>query len=140
MEAVRRAVPGQTIRLAPGRYYEQVRLDKNVRIVGPREAVLVWDKGPTILCKGPVSPRVEGITVRNSEKHDTPSADFSAVSITDGSRAIFESCNISSLCGNGVDVKGANTEPVLRWNVVHYCGLYGVRCVRAAGIIEVIIT
>eukprot|EP00741_Cyanophora_paradoxa_P001054 tig00000455_g1015.t1 len=91
--AVARAVPEQTIRLAPGRYKEKVVLEKDVHIIGPAdsgaEAVIECEEGAAIHCKGPAAPSVRGVTIRGLSKKEP------AVWITDGSRAVVESCSIS---------------------------------------------
>eukprot|EP00741_Cyanophora_paradoxa_P024532 tig00000269_g23686.t1 len=117
------------------RYPGHVLLDKSVRVVGPREAVLVCYTGPAIHCRGPASPRVEGVTIRGL------SPDNSAVLITDGSRAVFENCDVSSGHVHGFDVEDASTEPVLRRNYVHGCKKYGFFFFdNAKGIVEVLYT
>eukprot|EP00741_Cyanophora_paradoxa_P007862 tig00001222_g7606.t1 len=132
MAAVERALPGQTIRLAPGVYNEQVVLDKEVHIIGPRGAVLDSQRSPTLRLTGPAAPSVRGITIRcrglgplriRCEGHDDVTIDcFSkyAVWIEGGSRALVEGCDISS--GDGVAVCGQGTAPTLRGNAVHDCG------------------
>eukprot|EP00741_Cyanophora_paradoxa_P010031 tig00000157_g9717.t1 len=118
--AVARAAPGQTIRVQPGRYKEQLVLDKAVHVVGPREAVLEWDQSPTLHCKGPVAPSVKGITIRNTgPKNGT-------LWITGGSQAVVEGCDVSSAGMNGIEVKDDGTAPTLRGNAVHDCGGAGI--------------
>eukprot|EP00741_Cyanophora_paradoxa_P007856 tig00001222_g7600.t1 len=121
MAAVRRALPGQTIRLAPGVYREQVVLDKEVHIVGPREAILEWNNGcgVALLCTRPAAPSVQGITIRNTGSSSV------AVQFSDGSRAVVEDCNVSS-AGVGIEVRGEGTAPTLRDNAVHGCGFGGI--------------
>eukprot|EP00741_Cyanophora_paradoxa_P009995 tig00000157_g9681.t1 len=120
MDAVRSAKTGQTILLAPGRYYEQMTLDKDVRIVGPREAVLEWDQGVTLHCSSPAAPSVKGITIRCS------APTHCAVWITDGSRAAVEGCDVSSAGLNGIEVCDAGTASTLHGNAVHDCGAAGI--------------
>eukprot|EP00741_Cyanophora_paradoxa_P018852 tig00021098_g18198.t1 len=126
---VARAAPGQTIRLEPNWFKEQVVLDKEVHIVGPREAILEWDEGFTLhcACKGPAAPSVKGVTVRNS----APQAP--AVWITEGSRAVVERCNVSSAGLAGIEVHDEGTAPTLRENGVHDCGGGGIYFQSAAG-------
>eukprot|EP00741_Cyanophora_paradoxa_P025766 tig00000391_g24863.t1 len=118
--AVRRAAVGQTIRLAPGVYRQQLVLDKEVHVVGPREAVFKWDQGPTLHCKGPAAPSVKGITIRNTARGET------AVWITDGSRVFVEGCDVSSAGLSGIFVSEEGTAPTMRGNVVHDCGGIGI--------------
>eukprot|EP00741_Cyanophora_paradoxa_P007858 tig00001222_g7602.t1 len=113
MDAVRRAAAGQTIHLAPGVYREHVVLDKEVHIVGSREAVLTWTKDITLLCMGPAAPSVRGVSIRSDL--------FSAVVIENGSRAVVEDCDVSSSEGVGIGVCGERTAPTLRGNAVHTC-------------------
>eukprot|EP00741_Cyanophora_paradoxa_P009927 tig00000157_g9616.t1 len=123
MDAVRSAKPGQTVVLAPGRYKEQLVLDKDVRVVGPREAVLEWDQGPaTLVCEDPAAPSVKGITIRNTAPKS------GAVLIRRGSRAVVEGCDVSNAREgiSGVDVCDAGTAPILRGNIVHDCGVMGL--------------
>eukprot|EP00741_Cyanophora_paradoxa_P009993 tig00000157_g9679.t1 len=120
MDAVRFAKPGQTILLSPGRYYEQVVLDKDVSIVGPREAVLEWDQGVTLLCEDPAAPSVKGITIRNAATKN------SAVWIAGGSRAVVEGCNVFGAGLSGIEVRDEGTAPTLRGNTVHDCGQAGI--------------
>eukprot|EP00741_Cyanophora_paradoxa_P009989 tig00000157_g9675.t1 len=120
MDAVRAAKPGQTIFLAPGRYNEQVTLDKDVHIVGPREAVLKWDQGSTLKCTGPAAPTVKGITIRCTAPKSC------AVWITGGSRAVVEGCDVSSAGLNGIEARDEGTTPTLRGNTVHDCGQAGI--------------
>eukprot|EP00741_Cyanophora_paradoxa_P013232 tig00000178_g12781.t1 len=133
MDAVRRAAPGQTIRLDAGIYKEQVVLDKEVHIVGSRQAVLLWDnqldrdvdeRSFTVLCKGPFAPSIKGITIANTIQ-DTRT-NMRALWIKDGSRAVIENCDISKTGGRGIEISGEGTAPILRANHVHNCGLSGV--------------
>eukprot|EP00741_Cyanophora_paradoxa_P010010 tig00000157_g9696.t1 len=121
-EAVARAAPGQTVRLAPGQYKEKLVLNKDVHIVGPpdAEAVLEWDKGPTLHCTGPAAPSVKGITIRCS------APEWPAIWITGGSRAAVENCDVSSTCLSGIEVRDEGTAPTLRGNTVHDCGQAGI--------------
>eukprot|EP00741_Cyanophora_paradoxa_P001048 tig00000455_g1009.t1 len=128
MAALYCATAGQTIRLAPGRYCEAVLIDKDVHIVGSREAILEWDQGVTLHCKGPAAPSVRGITIRDS-KHfssDDPRTSPPAVLISGGSQAVIKDCDLSSTCCSGVSVTGEGTAPTLCENVVHDCGRMGI--------------
>eukprot|EP00741_Cyanophora_paradoxa_P010026 tig00000157_g9712.t1 len=118
--AVVRAAPGQTVRVQPGRYKEQLVLDKDVHIHGSREAVLEWDQDVTLHCKGPAAPSVKGITICNTAPEEP------AVWITGGSRAIVEGCDVSSSGSSGFQVKDKGTAPTLRGNAVHDCGGAGI--------------
>eukprot|EP00741_Cyanophora_paradoxa_P009921 tig00000157_g9610.t1 len=109
--------------LRPDRYKEQLVLDTDVRVVGPREAVLEWDGGPaTLVCKGLAAPTVKGITIRNTGPKNA------AVLINGGSRAVVEGCDVSNAREgiSGVDVCDAGTAPILRGNIVHDCGVMGL--------------
>eukprot|EP00741_Cyanophora_paradoxa_P009882 tig00001694_g9572.t1 len=114
--AVRRAAPGQTIRLAPGLYREKVVLSRDVHLVGSREAVLELGEAPALTCAGTAAPSVRGISIRNTGHWKN----FTAVEIYGGSRALVEGCDVSS-AGVGIQVKGEETAPTLRGNTVHSC-------------------
>eukprot|EP00741_Cyanophora_paradoxa_P009990 tig00000157_g9676.t1 len=120
MHAVRSAKPGQIILLGAGRFDEQVTLDKDVHIVGPREAVLECSKGTTLRCKGPAAPSVKGIAIRCTAPNSC------AVWISGGSRAVVEGCDVSSSGLNGIEVRDEGTAPTLRDNWVHDCGQAGI--------------
>eukprot|EP00741_Cyanophora_paradoxa_P009939 tig00000157_g9628.t1 len=126
--AVARAGPWQTIRLAPGRYKEEVVLGQDVHIVGPREAVLEWDGRFTLLCNTPTAPSVKGITIRNTSLL----SESRAVMIRGGSQADVEGCDVSCAKGDGILVRGEETAPKLRGNAVHDCGGAGIVFYRSA--------
>eukprot|EP00741_Cyanophora_paradoxa_P017413 tig00020965_g16822.t1 len=132
--AVVRAAPGQTIRLYPGWYKEELVLEKDVNIVGPREAVLECNQGVALHCAGPAAPSVKGITIRGAGLRDFPETitGIPAVQITDGSRVLLEGCDVSSSRYSGILVNGAETAPTLRGNVLHGCGRCGVAFQRSA--------
>eukprot|EP00741_Cyanophora_paradoxa_P018908 tig00021105_g18254.t1 len=128
--AVARATPGQTIRLFPGRYKEAILLEKEVHIVGSREAILEYNQGETLRFKGPAAPSVRGITIRGSDSTIVPDGEptgaIPAVRITEGSRAVLEGCDVSCTLYSGIIVSGEGTSATLRGNAVHDCGERGI--------------
>eukprot|EP00741_Cyanophora_paradoxa_P014820 tig00020825_g14296.t1 len=130
MDAVRKASPGDTVRLAPGRYVEDVLLDKDIRLIGPRTAVLESDQGDALTLRRRAAPVVKGITIRGTNGY--------ALHISGGSRAVVEDCDIAVTSQRScVRVEGHYTAPVLRGNEVHDCPGYGVFFFGpASGVVE----
>eukprot|EP00741_Cyanophora_paradoxa_P007444 tig00001128_g7199.t1 len=135
MDAVRWADAGQKIHLAAGVYKERVVLEKEVHIVGPREAILESDGfEPTlhIMIKGPrpAAPTLRGITIRSRQSSAVKIEPAAAVGTRRGEvpvevtgSIIIEGCDIkggASKQSHGIYV--LNASPVLRENLVHDSG------------------
>eukprot|EP00741_Cyanophora_paradoxa_P020592 tig00021275_g19876.t1 len=116
----------QIILLAPGRYYEDVVVSRNVHIVGPRTAVLCGGTDPepapaTLTLEAPVAS-VHGITIRRD------AASGHCVIFRGGSRARLQHCLIEGRGRGrketpiGVALLGRGTEPAIWRNVVRGTG------------------
>eukprot|EP00741_Cyanophora_paradoxa_P014486 tig00020801_g13970.t1 len=126
--AVERASPGQTVFVAPGRYYESVVLDKEVHLQGMRGTILESRGGqPALVCRGPASPTVRGFTIVGRSKRDC------AVLLTEGTRALLERCSVTSAGPAGVEASGEGTAPTVRGNCVHDCTQSGIWVHGGAG-------
>eukprot|EP00741_Cyanophora_paradoxa_P015957 tig00000042_g15404.t1 len=127
-EALRSARDARRVRVAPGRYKENVVLDRDYRVVAARGAVLEGtDSGPALSCVGPAAPSVRGLAVRSR------SGTHPAVLVADGSAAVLEACDVKAAGVAGIEARGRGTRPTLRRCVVHHCRGAGVRVHEGAG-------
>lgn len=130
-DAIVKEPPGTRIRLHPGRYHEDVLINKPVEIVGvgPREEIIILsDQGNALIIDVNMA-QVRGISIR---QRGTP---FYAVSIKQG-RAEIDDCDVSSTGLTAVGISGT-ADPTLRRNRIHHSGEAGIVIYdRARGTIE----
>ncbi len=111
-EAVRRLPPGGRVLVRPGRYREQMVLDKPLEVVGvgPREAVVVEaERGPSLVVTAERG-RVRGLSFRGGRP--------AAVEVRGGG-VIFEECVVSGGVLAAVWVRGPGAAPALLRCRVH---------------------
>eukprot|EP00741_Cyanophora_paradoxa_P017908 tig00021036_g17297.t1 len=130
-EAVQAAAPGQVVIVQPGRYCEQLVLDRDVYVVGTRDAVLEWTEDVTVDCIASARPTLRGITIRGASTNDP------AVFIGRGSRAVIEDCCITTAAMSCIEVRDQDTAPTIRSNIIRDSPCNGVFVHSgAAGTIE----
>eukprot|EP00741_Cyanophora_paradoxa_P017909 tig00021036_g17298.t1 len=130
-EAVQAAAPGQVVIVQPGRYCEQLVLDRDVYVVGTRDAVLEWTEDVTVDCIASARPTLRGVTIRGASTNDP------AVFIGRGSRAVIEDCCITTAAMSCIEVRDQDTAPTIRSNIIRDSPCNGVFVHSgAAGTIE----
>ena len=137
--AIARAKPFDTILVMPGEYHEQLRLEKQVELigVGPTSAAVIigWD-GPAIEAEGKVESRVANLTICQKARVGG-GAMTGAVLVKGGAVLIVEECDISSEVGHCVVVQGAGSCGYVLHNAVRDAKGVGVLvCDHGKGVIE----
>ena len=137
--AIARAKPFDTILVMPGEYHEQLRLEKQVELigVGPTSAAVIigWD-GPAIEAEGKVESRVANLTICQKARVGG-GAMTGAVLVKHGAVLIVEECDISSEVGHCVVVQGVDTCGYVLHNAVRDAKGVGVLvCDHGKGVIE----
>lgn len=130
-DAIGKEPPGTRIRLHPGRYREDVRVNKPVEIVGagPREEIVIEsDQGDALIIAVNMA-QIRGISIRQR------GGEFYAMWIMQG-RAEIDDCDISSAGLSAVGIAGT-ADPTLRRNRIHHSNQSGIAIYeRARGTIE----
>src|SRR5207244_3535904 len=119
-------LPGNTIRVRPGRYAESLVLDRKVAIVGegPRDAVIIESASADCVVMKAEEAVLRGLTLRCVA--GARGAKYYAVDVPQG-RLLLEDCDISSDALSCVAVHGAAASAVVRKCCIHdgkECGIW----------------
>jgi WD40 repeat protein len=130
--AVKNGRAGDRIVVKPGRYVEDIVIDKEVEIVGdgPVEEIIIESSHSACIHMRAKSARIRGITLRGVAK---PAAgEGFAVEITYG-KLILENCQITSPAGSCIAVHGADSQPEVRHCQISQARRAGLRIWDKAG-------
>lgn len=133
-EALEQAADGARIVVRPGRYAENIVIDRQVTLVGdgPREAIVI---GPSTGCPVWISAsgaQVRGVTIVGASDADEEWPSTSAVVCT-ASDVMLIDCEIRDARLSGVLVHGAGAGLVLEASQIRHCGEAGVFAAEGAG-------
>mmetsp|Transcript_10022 Transcript_10022/g.16754 ORF Transcript_10022/g.16754 Transcript_10022/m.16754 type:complete len:484 (-) Transcript_10022:486-1937(-) len=125
--------------LRPGRYYERLRLDKPVELVGSHPvhpSVIIGIDGPTIEVSSRIVGRISNLRIEQHERAGG-GAMSGAVLIKAGSTMVVEECDISSETGHCVVIQGLDSCGYVLHNVITNGKGVGVLvCDHGKGVIE----
>lgn len=123
--ALQRINEGGTIQIKPGYYSlsQNLHINRNVKIIGGSpdiftDVILCWEEQGSIIIKAP-NAHIAGISFRVSQKDQCLS--FLAGKTT------LEHCEIVSMEGSGMIIRGGNTTPTFKNCKIYNCGKEGIR-------------
>jgi parallel beta-helix repeat protein len=135
-EAIKASLPGNTIRVRPGRYGESLVLDRKVEIVGegPRNAVVIESADADCVVMRAAEATLRGLTLRCTA--GARGAKYHAVDVPQG-RLLLEDCDVSSDALSCVAVHGPAAGAVVRKCRIHDGKESGIWIYdKASGLVE----
>jgi PPM family protein phosphatase len=117
--AIEKAQPGDTVLVAPDTYREAVRLKEGVHLVSqsPHGAVILPPEGErdfvAVSAEGVKGARVVGFRIADEGRRLE-----TGIRLT-GSSVEIENVDVSGARSFGVEIRGKETESVLRWSFIH---------------------
>jgi len=114
-KAIHAAKGGDTIIVHPGKYREQVVIDKPLDIVGKgnRDSIIIETTGETAVISQASHGCISNLTIRTGNVGNSYGVDISQ------GRLIIEDCDISSQSLACIAIHGGS-DPLLRRNVIHH--------------------
>jgi hypothetical protein len=111
--AVNNAREGDRIVVKPGRYVEDIVIDRQVEIVGdgPAEEIIIESRHSACINMSADSARVRGVTLRGVAK--PPDGEGFAVEVIHG-RLVLEDCRITAEAGSCIAAHGVGSRPEVR--------------------------